>query len=99
MRAFLLLAAMIMAPAGSVIAAETDDTECDVIAVTPRGPDVRPYFLRAPAQAAQKAVARRELTNSGTGRKSAKSPLGFHEEKTSAKDLKPSVQRLTDEDE
>lgn len=98
MRAFVLLAAMMMAPVDAAFAAETDYTEYDVIVVAPRSPDVQPYFLSVPAAGRPKAVVHPELADSGKGRKTATSPSEFRQEKTLAKE-KPLVQRLTDAEE
>lgn len=99
MRALVLLAAMMMAPADAVFAAETDYTEYDVIVVAPRSPDVQPYFLSVPADGRPKAVVHPGLADSGKGRKPTNSPSEFRQEKTSAKEVKPLVQRLTDAEE
>ena len=96
MRALVLLAAMMLAPANAVFAAETDYTEYDVILVAPRSPDVQPYFLSLPADGRPKAVVHPGLADSGKGMKSANPSSEFRQEKTLAKEVKPPVQRLTD---
>lgn len=99
MRVLVLLAAMIMVPADSVFAAETDYTEFDVIAVIPRSPDVQPYFLSVPAKGQPKAAVHPRLADAGKARNSTKAPPEIQQRKVSAKEVKSSVQRLTEGEE
>lgn len=85
MRARLLLVAAIVTAGAPVFAAQTDNSEFDVIAVMPRSPDVQPYFLSVPAEGRQKVVTHPEVENLAKARKSANSASGFHPEETSAK--------------
>ena len=98
MRALVLLAAIAMAPAESVFAAETGYAEFDVIAVAPRSPDVQPYFLSVPARGRPKVPQNPQLANSGKETKSADAPSGIRQQKASAKAVRP-MQRIAQAEE
>lgn len=99
MKPLALVAAIMLAQAGSAFAAQTRDTEFDVIAVIPRSPDVQPYFLDVPAEGGQRAAPKPQLESSGRQSKSTHARLGTRQQKASTKDVKPTAERPTDAEE